>query len=98
MTRINFERVSGILIDRCRDHGIWFDATELDAVLRWIRLGGERAAGEVEEQEARARLAQLKLKAEPKYPEDADHPEFKLPSGDSPFESIPWIVKRLFKL
>ena len=28
MTRINFERVSGILLDRCRDDGIWFDATE----------------------------------------------------------------------
>ena len=98
MTRINFERVSGILIDRCRDHGIWFDATELDAVLRFIKLGGERAAGEVEEQEARARLAQLKLKAEPKYPDDAGRGDFRMQSAESQFEVIPWLVKQLFKL
>ena len=98
MTRINFERVSGILIDRCRDHGIWFDATELDAVLRWIKLGGERAAAEVEDQEMRARLAQLRFKVEVKSPDDAGRREFGIQSSEPQFEAIPWLVKQLLKL
>ncbi|HXV76767.1 MAG TPA: zf-TFIIB domain-containing protein [Candidatus Polarisedimenticolaceae bacterium] len=41
MNRRNFGRRSGIVIDSCKDHGIWFDAEELDRILRWIRQGGE---------------------------------------------------------
>ena len=98
MTRVNFERVSGILIDRCHDHGIWFDATELDAVLRWIKLGGERAADEIEQQEARARASQLKFKVEPKSPEDGEKIDFGLFPPESGLDALPWIVKRLLKL
>lgn len=32
--------MSGIIIDVCRDHGIWFDENELTQLLRWIREGG----------------------------------------------------------
>lgn len=31
---------SGVIIDLCKDHGIWFDATELHQVLQWISEGG----------------------------------------------------------
>ncbi len=41
MHRLNFGRKSGIILDSCRPHGLWFDANELDAVVRWIRTGGE---------------------------------------------------------
>jgi Zn-finger nucleic acid-binding protein len=56
MHRRNFGRRSGVVIDTCKDHGIWFDAEELERILRWIREGGEartrrRAA---EEQAARS--------------------------------------------
>jgi Zn-finger nucleic acid-binding protein len=44
MHRMNFGRKSGIILDSCRPHGLWFDANELDAVVRWIRSGGESAA------------------------------------------------------
>jgi Zn-finger nucleic acid-binding protein len=97
MTRINFERVSGILLDRCRTHGIWFDATELDAVLRWIRLGGERVSDERRLDEERARAAQLKFKVEPKTPEDARPVAF---GGDPRFtglDGLPSVVNWLIK-
>lgn len=32
---------SGTLIDVCREHGIWFDATELARILDWLRQGGQ---------------------------------------------------------
>jgi Zn-finger nucleic acid-binding protein len=41
MHRINYGRVSGVIIDLCSAHGVWFDAHELDRVLRWLREGGE---------------------------------------------------------
>lgn len=97
MTRINFERVSGILLDRCRDHGIWFDATELDAVLRWIKLGGERASDERRQQEERARASELKIKPVPKSPEDGSRIEFGRLLTDSELDGIPWILKQLLK-
>ena len=44
MNRRNFGHRSGIVIDTCKEHGFWFDAHELDQVLRWIRQGGEQRA------------------------------------------------------
>jgi DNA-directed RNA polymerase subunit RPC12/RpoP len=98
MNRVNFERVSGILLDRCRDHGIWFDATELDAVLRWIKLGGERASDERRETEDRARTSQLRFKVRPKSPEEARRAVFANSDRDTGFDAIPSIVNWLFKL
>ncbi len=97
MTRINFERISGILVDRCRDHGIWFDATELDAALRWIKLGGERVSDERQQQEERARVSQLRFKVEPKTPEDAGAFRFGRDEQLTGFEALPSVVNWLLK-
>jgi Zn-finger nucleic acid-binding protein len=40
MHRRNFGRASGIIVDWCREHGTWFDATELQAVAAYVRAGG----------------------------------------------------------
>lgn len=40
MNRVNFARVSGVVIDVCRPHGAWFDAGELRAVRRFVRGSG----------------------------------------------------------
>lgn len=71
MNRVNFGRRSGILIDRCRDHGCWFDAAELDAVLRWIRDGGEVLAEARQREEERQVASAARFRVEPKAPEDA---------------------------
>ena len=52
MTRMNFGRHSGIVVDACRSHGTWFDQGELDAVLEFVRAGGLEA-----EEVARRELA-----------------------------------------
>lgn len=41
MVRRNYGRDSGVILDMCRNHGIWFDAEELARILVWIRAGGE---------------------------------------------------------
>ena len=40
MLRRNFRKISGVLIDVCRDHGIWLDAGELEQVRSFIANGG----------------------------------------------------------
>lgn len=40
MTRRNFQRVSGVMLDACRDHGTFFDMGELHDVLNFVRRGG----------------------------------------------------------
>lgn len=40
MNRVNYARISGIIVDVCREHGTWFDAQELPALLDFVRRGG----------------------------------------------------------
>ncbi len=44
MHRRNYGRKSGVIVDTCRDHGVWFDHGELAQILRWLRSGGARRA------------------------------------------------------
>ena len=40
MARKNFRKISGVLIDICRDHGVWLDAGELEQIRSFIANGG----------------------------------------------------------
>jgi Zn-finger nucleic acid-binding protein len=40
MNRENFKRISGVLIDICRDHGVWMDAGELEEIRCFVANGG----------------------------------------------------------
>jgi Zn-finger nucleic acid-binding protein len=50
MNRVNFQRISGVVVDVCREHGTWFDADELRRIVEFIRAGGLEAARERERQ------------------------------------------------
>lgn len=54
MNRQNYGRKSGVILDLCRAHGIWFDLDELPRVLGWIQDGGEQRAGQLDTEEAHA--------------------------------------------
>jgi Zn-finger nucleic acid-binding protein len=46
MGRVNYARISGVVVDVCRRHGTWFDADELRRVVEFVRDGGlDRARG-----------------------------------------------------
>ena len=40
MTRRNYAGRSGVVIDLCTKHGVWFDRDELEHILTFIRTGG----------------------------------------------------------
>jgi Zn-finger nucleic acid-binding protein/DNA-directed RNA polymerase subunit RPC12/RpoP len=48
MSRRNYSGRSGIIIDVCREHGIWLDHTELEGILSFIRGGGLDRAREAQ--------------------------------------------------
>ncbi|PWT92183.1 MAG: hypothetical protein C5B55_06860 [Blastocatellia bacterium] len=64
MNRANFARCSGVIIDICKPHGIWFDQDELSRIIEFIGGGGlevsrarEKAA--LEEEHRRLRDEQM---------------------------------------
>ena len=40
MVRRNFKKISGVIIDICRDHGVWLEAGELQEIRAFIAAGG----------------------------------------------------------
>ncbi|WP_205633942.1 zf-TFIIB domain-containing protein [Labilithrix luteola] len=54
MNRVNFGKLSGVIVDVCRHHGTWFDAGELTRVVAFAASGGleKTRAREVEEKAA----------------------------------------------
>jgi Zn-finger nucleic acid-binding protein len=64
MNRQAFGRISGVVVDVCKAHGVWFDAGELAAVIEFVEHGGlererERQLAELDERERRVREVEL---------------------------------------
>ena len=60
MNRTNYAHISGVILDVCRDHGLWFDRDKLRLVLEFVEGGGldkSRARQAAEEDEHRRQLA-----------------------------------------
>jgi len=63
MNRQNYARFSGILIDVCREHGIWYDAGELNQILEFISHGGLVEARKKETERAKEDAQRAKIDA-----------------------------------
>jgi Zn-finger nucleic acid-binding protein len=48
MNRSNFARSSGVIVDMCKQHGVWFDADELPKIIDFINKGGMARSREKE--------------------------------------------------
>ncbi|WLT30269.1 zinc ribbon domain-containing protein [Geothrix sp. PMB-07] len=51
MNRVNYARRSGVVLDVCKAHGVWFDKDELRRVLAFVADGGLDRARELELEE-----------------------------------------------
>ena len=69
MNRKNFGNVSGVLIDVCKSHGIWFDTGELGRVVRFVMRGGlaetRKRESEGRDREAREKRVNALVLTEP---------------------------------
>ncbi|WP_298431603.1 zf-TFIIB domain-containing protein [Geobacter sp.] len=81
MNRVNYGAKSGVVVDRCKDHGVWLDGGELRHLFEWMKAGGKLLDQERREE-------QKKLAAE------QERRAVTLPSGapggwgDSPDETV----------
>lgn len=41
MSRVNFGHRSGVIIDRCKSHGVWLDSGEIIHLMEWKKAGGQ---------------------------------------------------------
>ena len=41
MRRVNFGQRSGVIVDRCKQHGLWLDNGEISHLLEWKKAGGQ---------------------------------------------------------
>ena len=60
MNRMNFARCSGVIVDICRGHGIWFDRDELRGIIEFIRAGGLELARNKEKRQIAFEREQLR--------------------------------------
>lgn len=51
MNRVNFGAKSGVIVDRCKDHGVWLDGGELRHLFEWMKAGGKLLDEERREQQ-----------------------------------------------
>ena len=63
MNQKNFAGCSGVVIDVCKAHGIWFERLELMHIIRFIQDGGlakarEQEIAKLQEEQARLREQQ----------------------------------------
>jgi len=79
MNRVNFGVRSGVIIDRCKAHGVWLDGGELRHLMEWMKLGGKLLDQERQEQ---ARKEELKLEGEQRRKQAG------FDSEPSPFDSF----------
>jgi Zn-finger nucleic acid-binding protein len=66
MNRINFAHASGVILDICKQHGLWLDRGELQAVLAFVGSGGltvarSRAAEMEKEEERRSEVTRAEV-------------------------------------
>jgi len=67
MNRKNFGTQSGVIIDICKNHGIWLDGGELKKLLEWKKAGGMIL---YEENKAKNRMYEEKLEKHKKIEKD----------------------------
>jgi Zn-finger nucleic acid-binding protein len=63
MHRKNFGGTSGVIIDTCQSHGIWFDAHELSKIIRYVASGGLDRARQREVERAEQQLRRAREQA-----------------------------------
>lgn len=64
MNRINFGGGSGVIIDKCRDHGVWLDGGELRQIMEWVKAGGMKHREEIDKQKEKLEMKRMARNAQ----------------------------------
>ena len=94
---------SGVIVDSCRDHGIWLDAGELRQLLEWSRAGGEKLNQErraleqqqIYERERRKQIEEIFQKNKLELDQDLGHSSLRQQTTTSIMNLIVETIKDL---
>lgn len=95
MNRSNFAKASGVIIDVCKQHGVWCDAGELPRIFEFIRDGGMDAARKRERMEIDAERAKLRDERRQGGLANTDAPFGLEPTAESPL-SVRAFIEKIF--
>lgn len=96
MNRVNFGTRSGVIIDRCKAHGVWLDGGELRHLFEWMKMGGKLLDQERQEEVRKEELKQESLRRE-KLARYRDEPSQFESFGDPLRRSDPDLFDIVFK-
>jgi Zn-finger nucleic acid-binding protein len=93
MNRVNYATMSGVVVDQCKEHGMWLDNGELVHLMEWKKAGGQLLA-------EKEKVAQQERRREyhrpvPSYPETG-YPE-PSPAGDVLSAACTVLLETLFR-
>lgn len=74
MRKLNYASVSGVLVDRCLEHGVWLDSGELQQLFEWKSTFASLKQQEI--QDGRVKILKVHNK-DRKYSRDAVHNPFE---------------------
>lgn len=81
----NYGKKSGVIVDWCRDHGIWLDGGELAHLLEWAQAGGLMSQRNVMRQERPAATTYAPASTASAAPGSAPSPMSDVPTSSSVF-------------
>ncbi|MFQ5654251.1 MAG: zf-TFIIB domain-containing protein [Planctomycetota bacterium] len=101
MHRKNFAGRSGIILDICADHGVWFDAFELEKILKFVAGGGLEEARRLEAERLERQINRQRAEVRPAAPyampaPGGSHPD-NLHGGFDIFDVLGEIVGSFFR-
>ncbi len=86
MNRSNFAHSSGVIVDICKQHGVWFDVEELPHIIEFIKKGGLDHARQKEKLEISEQMKRLRVEnhqaafGENIFEDSADEEDFLSPA------------------
>lgn len=83
MNRVNFGSSSGVIVDRCKDHGIWLDGGELRHLFEWMKAGGKLLQQQKEDEQRRIETRELEREKRNLQSQSASGSGYQ---GDSSFD------------
>ncbi len=101
MHRKNFGKRSGVIIDTCKDHGVWLDRGELARVLDFVSSGGLELSEKKDLEALKEDIARQRAAiAPPTWQQPPpDNPHYAMTVGT--FDLVGWLlrlIRRLFRL
>jgi len=83
MNRVNFGAKSGVIVNRCKEHGVWLDGGELRHLFEWMKAGGKILDQERKEEQKRleAEREKEKFSLPPPSASAGEYGDFELYGG-----------------